>query len=262
MAETLAPFLEVVTRCYKRPAMLAANVASLQAQTCDRWKQTLLVDDVGRGVAWANGNLAGFVPTGHYVWLLDDDDLCIRETLVAELFEIVPWFNPDVIMLRMDHGELGVLPDDGIWGQGPALGRIGNAAYVVRREIWLNHAAAWERATYDGDFYFIEAIFRDAPRVYWHDVIASRVQRISRGRAEDRSGGVAMKGEVLVSFVGMANGVKVRPQVGQVIEIPPNVDWVQAGFVRPIEEPKKKKAATKAAVENTGEESEENPAGA
>lgn len=261
MADGLSPFLEVVTRCFRRPEMLKINQASLQAQTCAYWRQTLIVDDVGRGVGWANGNLASFQPVGEYVWLLDDDDVCIRETLVDELYEIVEYADPDVIMLRMDHGELGVLPDNGIWGVGPALGRVGNAAYVVRREIWLDHAAAWERATYDGDFYFIEAIFRDFPRVYWHDVVASRVQRISRGEAEV-AGGSKMKGEVLVGFVGVANGVKFRPQVGQVIEIPPGVDWVQAGFVRPIEDSKKKKAATKAAVENTGEESENEPTGA
>jgi hypothetical protein len=45
-----------------------------------------------------------------------------------------------------------------------------------------------------------------------------------------------MKGEVLIPFVTQVQGRKIRPAQGQIIEIPPNVDWVRAGFVRPLEE--------------------------
>lgn len=47
------PFLEVLTRCYKRPRMLAANRASLQAQP---W---LKAWDAKAGGKPANGNGAG-----------------------------------------------------------------------------------------------------------------------------------------------------------------------------------------------------------
>lgn len=66
-----------------------------------------------------------------------------------------------------------------------------------------------------------------------------------------------MKGEVVIGFVGNVGGRKVRPTPGEVIEVPANVDWVQAGFVRLLEEetPKKstKKATKTVAVENDGE---------
>jgi hypothetical protein len=73
-------FLEVLTRCYRRPGLLAANQASLRAQTCADWTQTLLVDEEGRGIAWSYVNMAGYAPhlVGEYVWILDDDDLCVR----------------------------------------------------------------------------------------------------------------------------------------------------------------------------------------
>lgn len=58
-----------------------------------------------------------------------------------------------------------------------------------------------------------------------------------------------MKGEVILPFVATWDGVKIRPFVGQVIEIPNGVDWVQAGFVRPLadEPPAAKPRKTKKA---------------
>lgn len=182
-----SPFLEIVTRCCKRPEMLKRNQASLHAQTCADWKQTLLVDSKGFGIAWASENLGMYAPHlgGEYIWLLDDDDECIRPTLVAELREIGRGPNPDVIMVRMDHGPLGVLPGPADWGQGVSLGGVGSSAYVVRRDVWVQCAGAWLPGEYASDYNFIAAIFAAGPAVYWHDVVASRVQRISIGRTED-----------------------------------------------------------------------------
>ncbi len=45
-----------------------------------------------------------------------------------------------------------------------------------------------------------------------------------------------MKGEVIISFVAQLEGRKVRGVRGDIIDIPPNVDWVTAGFVSPIVE--------------------------
>jgi hypothetical protein len=177
-------FLEVVTRCYKRPQMLATNQASLEAQTCDDWRQTLIMDDVGRGMGWAQEQLAKVDVSGRYIWILDDDDECIRPALVEELRVIAAEHNPGVIMLRMDHGKMGVKPDNGYWGKPPEGGHIGVSAYVTRRDVWQQHAGAFLSAHYASDFDFISAVFASRPAVYWHDVVASRVQRISHGAPE------------------------------------------------------------------------------
>lgn len=184
-----APFLEILTRCYKRPRMLAVNQASLRAQTDPDWIQTLIVDDVGRGMAWAQENLAMCGPrlAGNYIWILDDDDECILPSLVADLKWIAEARRPDVIMLKMDHAERGVLPDDPYWGDTIEAGHVGCSAYVIKRDVWQAYAWAWVPGAYDSDFNFIAAIWADQPRVYWHNVIASRVQRISLGRPEDES---------------------------------------------------------------------------
>ena len=178
--------LEVLTRSCRRPLMLAANQESLRRQTSEAWIQTVLVDDLGRGVEWANQRLGAYAPmlAGDYVWVLDDDDLCTRPTLVEEIAEIVARENPDVIMLRMDHGAGRLLPGDDTWMGPPVLGQIGCSAFVVRREVWQRHARAMEKGHYASDYDLIAAIWRSQPSVYWHDVVASRVMRQSFGRPE------------------------------------------------------------------------------
>lgn len=180
-------FLEVLTRCYKRPKMLKHNQASLEAQTCDDWQQTLIVDEIGQGIGWAQLQLAEYAPEleGDYIWILDDDDMCRRNTFVAELKHIVEVRNPDVIMVRMNHGMRGILPDNHNWRGKPVVGRLGCSAYVIRREVWQKYAPAFATAHYASDFDFIAAVFEDDDiEVYWHDVIASQVQHISMGEPE------------------------------------------------------------------------------
>ena len=180
-----APFLEILTRVYKRPRMLAVNQESVKALGTDVL-HTLLIDEVGCGVEWAQENLANYNTSlqGRYIWILDDDDKCIRPDLVNELRAIVATWNPDVIMVKMDHHERGVLPSNGHWQKPPEHGFIGCSAYIVKREIWQGNAAAWFPGSYYSDFNFIKALFDGGVFVYWHDVEASEVQRISLGRSE------------------------------------------------------------------------------
>jgi hypothetical protein len=183
------PFLEVLTRACKRPRMLAVNQASLRNQTDRDLVQTLLVDDVGRGINWATENMAAYAPqlVGDWVWILDDDDTCILPTLVAELKFIVADSDPDLIMVRMDHGAGRILPDDDTWHGPPVLSHIGCSAYVVRRVIWQAHAGAMLPGEYHSDYKFISSIWAAKPSVYWHDVIASRVMKQSFGAPETTS---------------------------------------------------------------------------
>ncbi len=182
-----SPFLEVLTRTFnQRPRMLACNIDSLMTQSCPDWLQTILADEEARGVAWAQENMANYSTQlqGEYIWILDDDDMCNRKTLVCELKEIAGQRDPDAIMVKMDHKERGVLPDEAHWGKPPEHGFIGCSAYIVKRELWQAHAGAFLPGTYYSDFTFIKSIFDSEPNVYWHDVIASRVQKIGLGKPE------------------------------------------------------------------------------
>lgn len=179
------PFLEVLTRVYKRPTMLQINMESLRRQTDQDFTQTFLVDDVGRGIEWSHENMAAYAPrlVGDWVWCLDDDDMCILPTFVEGLKAIAVLNAPDVIMVRMDHGYGRILPS-ARWGRSPQMSEIGASAYVVKRGLWQAHAGAMVPGKYTSDFELISSIWRDSPAVYWWDVIASRVQRQSLGAAE------------------------------------------------------------------------------
>lgn len=180
------PFLEVLTRTFGgRPTLLAANQASLAAQTDGDWTQTLLMDTEQRGIAWASENLGAYAPqlVGDYIWILDDDDLCILPAFVAGLKAIAVLNAPDVMFVRMDHGGGRILPS-ARWGKAPRVGEIGVSAYVVRREVWQAHAGAWTPGRYTSDFEFINSIWQARPITCWWDMVASAVQRQSFGRAE------------------------------------------------------------------------------
>jgi glycosyltransferase involved in cell wall biosynthesis len=146
----------------------------------------MLVDGEGRGVGAAQAALANFAPyvTGEYVLILDDDDTCIRPRLVQEVKAIVSEHRPDAIMVRMDHGNGRVLPDDAHWQREPQLSYIGCSAYIVKRAMWQRFAPVFGGAEYTSDFDFINAIFGSDPDIYWFDVIASQVQRVSQGQPE------------------------------------------------------------------------------
>lgn len=182
--------LEVLTRTMgNRPQMLARNTASLQRQSDPDWAQSLLVDVVGVGVAASHRLLADHEPRGEWVWCLDDDDECIYPELVADVRRIAAE-QPAAgcIFVRMDHGPLGVLPDAATWGGPPVHGHIGISAYIVRREVWMTHRHAWLSLRYQSDYDFIRTVYALESWVrggiVWHDVVASRVQRISHGAAE------------------------------------------------------------------------------
>jgi hypothetical protein len=166
--------------------MLRGNIKSMEAQSDPDWQQTMMIDGEGRGVGEAQAALANFAPyvRGEWVWVLDDDDLCIRLTLVEELKAIAADHDPDVIMTKMDHGQRGILPDDTHWQKPPVISHIGASAYIVKRQVWQRHAYAYSSAEYSSDFDFINAIFSSDPEIYWHDCIASKVQRISLGAVE------------------------------------------------------------------------------
>ena len=179
-------FLEILTRTFNaRPRMFAAHKASLAAQTDQDFIHTLIVDDVGRGIAYATEQMARYAPSlvGSYVFVLDDDDMLTLPTFIAGLKQIAVLNAPDVVFVRMDHDYGRILPS-ARWGKSPKVSEIGVSAYVVRREVWQAHAGAWTPGKYTSDFEFIDSIWQSRPVTYWWDVVASRCQRQSLGRAE------------------------------------------------------------------------------
>lgn len=197
-----APLLQVLTRCFRRPRMLTANMRSVVALGAGV-EQTLLIDTglrggAGRGVGASYEALAALPVRGQYIWILDDDDVCIFPDLLRELRKAAAR-RADVVVVRMDHGDgLGVLPDDAHWKTAPELGKIGCSACIVRREVWLEARSAFVPGSYTSDFEFARFLLdakaqrrnegqlqeKQGYLVEWLDEVASRVQRRSMGAAE------------------------------------------------------------------------------
>jgi hypothetical protein len=148
------------------------------------YTQTLLDDPDGRGIGWSYRNMAAYAPhlVGEWIWILDDDDCVVSQTFVADLRVIAAVHDPDVVLVRMDHGARGILPGKN-WQRKPVMGDIGCSAFVVKRAIWQKHAHHFSDS-YAGDFDFIASIFDKDYEMYWFDCVASAVQRISLGMPE------------------------------------------------------------------------------
>lgn len=181
--------LEVVTRTFlQRPNLLARNLESLTLQTDSDWSRTLVVDAQARGCAWACANLATVEAVGDYVWVLDDDDLCCRNTLVAELRSILDQetLAPDVIMVRAYHGKFGTLPSDATWLREPVCGKVGTSCYIIRRDVWNATHHLW-REVYEADFWYIYDLWHmPGLRWYWHDHTAAYYPQQSIGAPDAR----------------------------------------------------------------------------
>ncbi len=175
-----SPFLSVITRCYKRPDMLAENVASLEGQADPDYEQLFIVDDVGRGVGWANKQLATTKPTGRYVMVLDDDDMMVDDNAIALMKEAAK-NGPHIVIFKAVHSDLGVLPGPAVWQNRPIRGQIGSCDFITRRAVWEKHIEAFGTFAC-GDFNFLKAIWLDSPTVVWLDRVLAGVQRISRGQ--------------------------------------------------------------------------------
>lgn len=176
-------FLSIVTRCHpNRPSMLQKNIDSLAAQTCQDFEQVLIRDDAGRGVGWANGQLQHASPKGDYVLILDDDDLLTDETAVEKL-KAAADDQPDLIIFKVDHAGLGILPSPKVWERSPMGGHIGSCDFITRRDLWRRHIPAFSQPTC-GDIAFLRSMWHENIGVVWLDEQLAAVQRISRGRGE------------------------------------------------------------------------------
>jgi glycosyltransferase involved in cell wall biosynthesis len=175
------PFLTVITRHVQRRAeLLKMNQMSLAGQDDPDYQQIVITDAEGLGVNWANGQMAERDWSdikGEYVMVLDDDDILNEPEVITRLKETANYMVVDLMVMKMDHGERGVLPPDDLWGEHPQRGRIGCSAVVPSREVFLR-AVQHYRAAYDGDFNYIEACFVYAQSTTWVGIVGSKVLQI------------------------------------------------------------------------------------
>ena len=160
--------------------MLAKNCRSLGAQTSQDYEQVFLVDRFGYGVGNANRALLTARVAGDYVLVLDDDDRMTNDRAIEMLKEATA-DSPDLVIFRVDHGPLGILPDDLIWEKRPLKGHIGSCSFITRRDIWERfiHRFGVDEC---GDYAFLHSLWSESPSVVWLDELLTGVQRISKGQ--------------------------------------------------------------------------------
>ena len=180
----MTPFLSIVTRCYKRPQMLRQCLASVDAQTCDKWEQLLIYDEVGRGVGWANRQFAAQAHhiAGAYVLMLDDDDAFACDDAV-QMLQDATVDNPEMVIFRGDHLHHGILPTDKVWQKRPQATHISGQDFITRVDVWRRWIPYFgvERM---GDITFLNVVWPNVKNVVWLDKVLVKQQRVSLGAAE------------------------------------------------------------------------------
>lgn len=177
--------LSIITRTFNgRPAGMRRLVKSLAAQTSQDFEHILLVDDKRRGVEWANANIKRVTPDVHgdYVMILDDDDYLIDSDFVRLLSAQVEG-SPEVVVIKMDMGNGLFLPADADWGRRPIHSRIAVSSHVTRRDVFIEHAPDFG-LKYDGDFDYIDAVWKCGHEFKWWNRVVSKVGEVSHGKSE------------------------------------------------------------------------------
>lgn len=172
----MTPFLTVITRHVpRRGEFLKENIRSLRDQSDPDYQHLIIEDPLEQGVEWANGMMSKRSwddVRGDYVLVLDDDDVMSGSDVISRLKKTVE-LGADLIIVRMDHGALGILPPDELWGRVLARGRVGCSSVVPSADVFLQ-AVKYYDAKYDSDFDFIKACERFSKQPVWLDIVATR----------------------------------------------------------------------------------------
>lgn len=133
----------------------------------------MIVDNVGKGLHWANRQIANVAQsiTGRYVYVLDDDDFITCEDFVSGLKQLLAQVKKDPDMIIARGWLLERMMPDG-WMQMPRRGKIAAPNMIVRNDVFKFHARKWDtdRA---GDWRFLNSVMkiRGTANFYWWDKV-------------------------------------------------------------------------------------------
>ena len=188
----MSPFLSIVTRTYKRPRGLARCKLCLEGQADQDFEHLVIEDTLGLGVAQSHQLIRDSQSTGDYVMILDDDDFAATPYMVSDLKAAARAYDPDVIVFRAVNAQLGIMPSRFVWQQYPLLGHIGGNHVAVKRQVWnacipaIMTDGAGGEPVYEGDFYYIDAVWHYTTRLHWLDKVLVIMPHIRRGGTEEQ----------------------------------------------------------------------------
>lgn len=174
------PFMSFVTRCCNRVQPLERCIKSVNKQTSQDFEHIFLVDDTGKGYAYANAQFFRHKEkvTGDFVFLLDDDDYLIEPNFIKYIKDIVIRSSPDVIMVKMQT-EAHIFPMKNVWKKKPISGSIGTSCFVVSNKVYQRHIKAFAQSC-GGDYHFIKEVFNHNYKIYWFNKIVARIDAAHR----------------------------------------------------------------------------------
>jgi len=173
-------FLSVITRTHPKPVdYLALNEQSLREQLDPDYEQTVIRDEVGRGLAWANRQFYEhrYDVDGDYVIMLDDDNVLATPHAITVL-KAVTWDYPNAVIFKADVGPHGILPTSLAWTQRRAIAwQIDGHCVVVRRDTWIEYIHEFN-CDIRGDAAFLAALTAADLRIEWLNAVLVRALRV------------------------------------------------------------------------------------
>lgn len=176
------PFLTIYTPTYQRPSLLAACVASVQAQTvADDIQHLIIRDEVGVGIGGMFAAIADNAPLVHgdYVYILQDDDRLADVEVVRDVrTSTLMLKRPPLLMVRnQKRGQ--IFPFH--WRQRPTLGAVDLGSYIIRADVFQATCQLFGQR-YEGDFDYINAVWPlHGGQAGWFDRLVAEAQIVPPG---------------------------------------------------------------------------------
>lgn len=175
--------------------IIAGSLKASNAIAPDVW-HVVYVDNVGLGWLECSKVLEQEkdMVRGHYVWILDDDDICTSPALALILKRVKAEHDSDVILVRnlLTHPHLGniIFPSDPLWNAKDisqlTIGSMGSSNIIVKNQIYKDYIKFF--ATVDRrehDWFYIEAVLKKVMdkrfSILWLDELVMRQLKSNRG---------------------------------------------------------------------------------
>ena len=190
------PILTIVTRHLANRSEAFARLK----ETINLWGNTfqhvVYVDKVGLGWLKCSQVLDEHKDDvdGHYVWILDDDDVCTCPNLPQILNRLKAKYDPDIILVRnlLMHPHKGtiIFPSDELWAEKKpdnfVIGSMGSSNVIVKNDVYKANIKYF--ATVDvreHDWYYLEALLKAVIggrlSICWLDELVMRQSKSNRG---------------------------------------------------------------------------------
>jgi hypothetical protein len=175
-----------LTRCHpQRPNMQKVCFDSVKNQTCDDYQHFLIQGAMRGADAYSSYKGSGFATEygltkpwpieGHYVMVLDDDNMLVDSEFIKDFKELAERENPDIVFFKAEIKGWGIYPS---WAIPPVPGQIDWFCFAVKRDLWVKYIAEVNaRPMASNDWLLIDKCYRNTKSVIWFNRMVASTQR-------------------------------------------------------------------------------------